>query len=139
MKKKPKKCSPFPKKMTRQYRWQLLRKGSGRCMICGGKPDKRAVKSRLCPKHLKAQRLRMRVRLGIKRPFLTPAEQAELDWSLGYDVIASMTGRSKDTVKRWFTKLVLSGMVKAGDCPDHSKMAAALLRKKRVRAVLEEV
>ena len=81
----------------------------------------------------------MRVRLGIKRPFLSPAEQAELDWSLGYDVIASMTGRGKETVKRWFTKLVLSGMVKAGDCPDHSKMAAALLRKKRVRAVLEEV
>jgi hypothetical protein len=138
MKKKPKK-RPFPKKMTRQYRWQLLRKGAGRCPICGGKPDKRAAKSRLCPKHLKAQRLRMRVRLGIKRPFLSPAEQADLDWSLGYALIASMTGRGVDTVKRWFAKLVLSGKVKPGDCPDHSKIAASMHRKRKALEVLDLV
>jgi hypothetical protein len=125
--------------MSRQYRWQLLRKGAGRCPICGKKPDKRAARSRLCPKHLKAQRLRMRERVGVKRPFLSPTDQAELDWSLGYDLIAAMTGRAKTTVVKWFKKLVMAGKVKASACPDHSVVAATLCRKRKVAEMLASV
>lgn len=133
------KRKPFPKKLSRQYRWQIMRKGVGRCPICGKKPDKRAVKSKLCTKHLKAQRLRMRKRVGVKRPFLSPEEQADLDWSLGYEVVAAMTGRTLLTVKRWFTKLVVGGKIKASACPDHSAVAAAMHRKSKVREVLDSV
>lgn len=128
-----------PRKMSRQYRWQLLRKGAGLCPICGKKPDKRAVRSRLCTKHLKAQREWMRKRGKAKRTILSPYQWAELDWSLGYDMIASMTSRTRGTVESAFKRLLARRMVKATDCPDYSRMTEAIHRKRKVREILESV
>lgn len=110
-KKKRRRKKVMPKKMTRQYRWQLLRKGAGLCPICGQQPAPTAAKSRLCHKHLKACRMRMRRRVPLSLGGIDRAEWIKMDWGAGIKAVALRTQCELKSVKRMYDRLLSAGMI----------------------------
>ena len=90
---------------SKQYRYQIVMKGMGRCPICGGTPSPRSPRGRYCEKHVEARAERERRRIGAKRKFVPRLMWEKLDWTLGAKLIALMLGVTRQTVKAHYKTL----------------------------------
>jgi len=100
------------KNLSKQYRWQIVRKGLSLCPVCGGRPSPRSKRGKLCEVHIEAAARRMNKKINAKRRFATPQMWLSVDWTLGIDLVAVMLGVTRATATRKYKILVTTGKLK---------------------------
>lgn len=100
--------------MSPQYRNYIVRRGMGLCPVagCKEKSSTRSPKRGYCERHIELKAASKRKSIGAKRRYAGRTVWADIDWTLGPDLICAMLGVKRSAVMKRYKKAVALGHTK---------------------------